>query len=127
MAEYFVQNAAGFVCPLDCLPRLLIENVLLKSRINQAVYVRSYAGPGIKSPCLFNSTAGVNKLFLMQAYLFMAIGIAEKSPRANHLHLLQWKVYLNLVHREARQASHALRHLLNSIVCLHYLCRKTIF
>jgi hypothetical protein len=34
MAKYFVQNATGFVCPLECMPMLLIANIILKSRMN---------------------------------------------------------------------------------------------
>jgi hypothetical protein len=52
MAEYFVQTATGFVCPLECLPSLLFEKVLLKSCINQAVYVRFCEELGLKIPLL---------------------------------------------------------------------------
>lgn len=31
MAEYFVQNATGSVCPPEYMPCLLIENVFLNS------------------------------------------------------------------------------------------------
>jgi hypothetical protein len=52
MAEYFVQNATGPVCPLECMPRLLIENVFLKSRMNQEVHVRFCEEQGVKIPLL---------------------------------------------------------------------------
>ena len=40
MAQYPVQDAARFVCPLECMPGLLIANIILKSRMNQEVHVR---------------------------------------------------------------------------------------
>ena len=41
MAQYLVQDAAQPVCPLECMPGLLIANIILKSRMNQEVHVRS--------------------------------------------------------------------------------------
>ena len=52
MAEYFVQNATGTVCSLERMPRLLNENVLLKSRMNREVHVRFCEEQGVKVPLL---------------------------------------------------------------------------
>jgi hypothetical protein len=52
MAEYFVQTATRSVCPLECMPRLLIENVFLKSRMNRAVHIRFREELGVKLPLL---------------------------------------------------------------------------
>ena len=52
MAKYIVQDAAWFVCPPECMPRLLIENVLLKSRMNQEVHVRFCEEQGVKISCI---------------------------------------------------------------------------
>jgi hypothetical protein len=52
MAQQTVQNATVSVCPLECMPRLLIENVFLKSRMNRAVHVRFGEELGVKIPLL---------------------------------------------------------------------------
>ncbi len=52
MAQYPVQDAARFVCPLECMPGLLIANIILKSRMNREVHVRFCEEQGVKSPCL---------------------------------------------------------------------------
>ena len=52
MAQHVVQNATRSVCPLECMPRLLIENVFLKSRMNRAVHVRFREELGVKIPLL---------------------------------------------------------------------------
>ena len=52
MAKYFVQNAAGTFCPLERMPRLLNENVFLKSRMNREVHVRFCEEQGVKVPLL---------------------------------------------------------------------------
>ena len=52
MAEYFVQNATKFVCSLECMSSLLIENVFLKSRMNREVQVRFCEEQGVKFPLL---------------------------------------------------------------------------
>jgi len=38
MAEYIVQITTRFVCPLECMPGLLIANIILKSRMNREVH-----------------------------------------------------------------------------------------
>jgi hypothetical protein len=40
------------ICPLECMPRLLIENVFLKSRMNREVHVRFREELGVKIPLL---------------------------------------------------------------------------
>src|SRR2546425_13378536 len=52
MAPYFVQDAAGPVCPLECMPGLLIAHIILKSRMNREVHVRFREEQGVKSPLL---------------------------------------------------------------------------
>jgi site-specific recombinase len=52
MAEYFVQTATRVVCRLECMPRLLIENVFLKSIMNKAVQVRLCEALEVKIPLL---------------------------------------------------------------------------
>ena len=52
MAQYPVQDAAQPVCPLECMPRLLIERRILKSRMNREVHVRFREEQGVKSPLL---------------------------------------------------------------------------
>src|SRR5215211_7469952 len=52
MAQYIVQDAARTVCPLKCMPGLLIENIILKSRMNREVHVRFCEEQGAKSPLL---------------------------------------------------------------------------
>src|SRR3989442_14839868 len=52
MAQYFVQDATGPVCPLECMPGLLIAHIILKSRMNREVHVRFREEQGVKSPLL---------------------------------------------------------------------------
>ena len=52
MAQYVVQNATRSVCPLECMPRLLIEKRILKSRMNREVHVRFREEQGVKLPLL---------------------------------------------------------------------------
>jgi hypothetical protein len=52
VAAYVVQNATQPVCPLECMPRLLIERSILKSRMNREVHVRFCEEQGVKLPLL---------------------------------------------------------------------------
>ena len=52
MAQYSVQDATGPVCPLECMPSLLIASIILKSRMNREVHVRFCEEQGVKSPLL---------------------------------------------------------------------------
>ena len=52
VAEYTVQNATQPVCPLECMPRLLIERSILKSRMNREVHVRFCEEQGVRIPLL---------------------------------------------------------------------------
>ena len=52
VAAHVVQNATRLVCPLECMPRLLIERHILKSRMNREVHVRFCEEQGVKSPLL---------------------------------------------------------------------------
>ena len=51
-AKYLVQNAARIVCYLECMPMLLIVNIILKSRMNREVHVRFCEELGVKFPLL---------------------------------------------------------------------------
>ncbi|MDX2047798.1 MAG: hypothetical protein SFU87_13490, partial [Chitinophagaceae bacterium] len=59
------------VCPLECLPGLLIANIILKSRMNREVQVRFCEEQGVKSPLLtrLDYQWSVKKLFLPQNFL----------------------------------------------------------
>lgn len=55
MAQYAVQNTTRFVCPRECVPRLLTENVFLEELLNSVidcmnreVHVRFREEPGVK-------------------------------------------------------------------------------
>ena len=52
VAQYVVQNATRSVCPLECMPRLLIARRILKSRMNREVHVRFCEDVGVKFPCV---------------------------------------------------------------------------
>jgi hypothetical protein len=52
MAQYFVQNATGSVCPLECMSCLLIASIILKSRMNREVQVRFCEKQGGEIPLL---------------------------------------------------------------------------
>ncbi len=47
MAQYVVKDPAQFVCPLECMPGLLIANIILKSRMNREVQVRFCEEQGV--------------------------------------------------------------------------------
>ena len=53
-----VQNATRFVCPLECMPSLLIASIILKSRMNREVHVRFCEEQGVKFPLLTRLAAG---------------------------------------------------------------------
>ena len=52
MAAHVVQNATQPVCPLEYMPRLLIEKRILKSRMNREVHIRFCEEQGVKFPLL---------------------------------------------------------------------------
>ena len=52
MAEHAVQNATRFICPLECMPMLLIANIILKSWMNREVHVQFCEEQGVKVPLL---------------------------------------------------------------------------
>ena len=52
VAKYVVQNATQPICPLEYMPRLLIERSILKSRMNREVHVRFCEEQGVKFPLL---------------------------------------------------------------------------
>ena len=58
MAAHVVQNTTQPVCPLEYMPRLLIEKRILKSRMNREVHVRFCEEQGVKFPLLTRLCAG---------------------------------------------------------------------
>ena len=67
VAKHVVQNATRPVCPLECMPRLLIARRILKSRMNRAVHVRFCEDVGVKFPCVTRLGA---VLFYLKVYTF---------------------------------------------------------
>ncbi len=52
MAEYLVQDATQSVCSLESMPGLLIENIILKSRVSWEAHARFCEEQGVWSPLL---------------------------------------------------------------------------
>jgi len=67
MAQQVVQITTRFVCPLECMPMLLIANASLKSRMNRAVHVRLCEEQGVKSPLLTRLAAAFRHLNIIIA------------------------------------------------------------
>jgi hypothetical protein len=78
MAQHAVQNATGSVCPLEFMPRLLIENVFLKSRINRAVQVLFHEELGVKLSLL---THRVSSKAVYEMRAGVSMGEASNSYR----------------------------------------------
>ena len=63
MAAHVVQNATQPVCPLEYMPRLLIEQRILQSRMNREVHVRFCEEQGVKFHLLTRLAALIHRNF----------------------------------------------------------------
>jgi hypothetical protein len=78
VAEPVVQDATQSVCSLECMPSLLIANIILKSRMNREVHVRFCEEQGVKVPLLTRLCPRASVSVIQLAYLVIGLSIQQE-------------------------------------------------
>ena len=90
MAAHVVQNATQPVCPLEYMPRLLIEKRILKSRMNRKVHVRFCEEQGGKIPLAYSTVRSPFVLLCQTAYCGLLLRVSTGSIGTRQAILQGW-------------------------------------
>jgi hypothetical protein len=122
VAAYVVQNATQPVCPLECMPRLLIERSILKSSMNREVHVRFCEEQGMKFPCVTRLCVVVieDYIYKLNPYIFT---MCNQFPKCVQMGLLVFQ-FSNLLRLSLDKFQSHLSLLPFQIIHQHFLFVK---